>query len=140
VRKFKTKIGKSIMWYHAVTVSFFTYVPVSIYIVLQGYSYGLYNVDNPFLVILNYIFPLATTIILIVFQIHFEYGISNNQKFQLKDKYSHEIGNILQIIQSSMDIVSQNKDKVNVEVNEINDLVRTKCIEASTLIREIRTL
>jgi len=75
-----------------------------------------------------------------VFQVHLEYGISNNQRFQLKDKYSHEIGNILQIIQSSMDIVSQNKDKVNVEIDEINDLVRTKCIEASTLIREIRSL
>ncbi len=75
-----------------------------------------------------------------MFQVHLEYGISNNQRFQLKDKYSHEIGNILQIIQSSMDIVSQNKDKVNVEIDEINDLVRTKCIEASTLIREIRSL
>ena len=140
VRKFKEHIGKSIVWYHAVTVSFFAYIPVSIYSILQGYSYGLYDINNPFLVILNYIFPLATTLILIVFQVHLEYGISNNQKFQLKDKYSHEIGNILQIIQSSIDIINQKNDKVNTDLDEINDLVRTKCMEASNFIREIRTL
>ena len=140
VKKFKEHIGKSIVWYHAVTISFFCYIPVSTFIIIQGYSYGLYNINNPLLVILNYIFPLATTVILIVFLVHLEYGISNNQKFQLKDKYSHEIGNILQIIQSSTDIISQKKYKMNVDLEEVVDLVKTKCKEASTLLREIRAL
>jgi len=140
VRKFKEHIGKSIVWYYGVTINFFFYIPVSIFIILQGYSYGLYDVYNPFLVILNYIFPLTTTIVLIVFLVHLEYGISNNKKFQLKDKYSHEIGNILQILQSSIDILTQEKDNVKSELMEVNDLVKTKCKEASTLINEIRAL
>jgi light-regulated signal transduction histidine kinase (bacteriophytochrome) len=75
-----------------------------------------------------------------VFLVHLEYNISNSQKFQLKDKYSHEMGNILQVIQSSIDLLSQKKDQNDVDSLEGRELIKTKCQEASTLIREIRDL
>ena len=140
VRKSKERLGKSMMWYYAVIISFFMYLPVSFFIITQGHDYGLYNVNEPVLVILNYIFPMATTILLIVFLVHLEYNISNSKKFQLKDKYSHEMGNILQVIQSSIDLISQKNDKNNIDSLEGQELIKTKCKEASNLIREIRDL
>ena len=44
---------------------------------------------------------------LIILLIHVEYNFSQNQRFELKDKYSHNLGNILQFITGYIDLISQ---------------------------------
>ena len=79
-------------------------------------------------------------IILVILLIHVEYNFSNNQRFELKDKYSHNLGNILQYITGYSDILSQNDKSEDKESSELQSLFKQKCKEASGLLREIRDL
>ena len=71
--------------------------------------------------------------------VHIEYVISSRQKVELKDIYSHDIGNILQVIYSSSDIIEK-ITTIDSEEEEKLTLIKTKCKEASKIINEIRNL
>lgn len=139
LRQFKEFIGRSIRWYYITVGLLISFVPISFFIFIQGYGYGLYFTDNIPFIILNYIIGIITHFLLIVFLIHLEYTISIKQQNQLKDKYSHNLGNIMQVIYSSADLFKRVAKVEN--VNEKNlDLIERKCKEASKLIKEIRNL
>ncbi|MCK4480871.1 MAG: hypothetical protein KAV01_10110 [Candidatus Lokiarchaeota archaeon] len=139
LKKFKEFVGKSIRWYYITCGTVFGYLPISIFIYTQGYGYGLYNTDDVLFIILNYTIGIVTHILLIVLLIHLEYNISNERKNQLKDKYSHNLGNIMQVIYSSSDII---KRIIKPDVNEEEklELIEKKCKEAAKLINEIRNI
>lgn len=140
-KKFKETMGTALKWYYVFLINMGLYIPISIYITyLRSGYYGLYQSNDTFLILLNYIPSISFLIILIILLIHVEYNFSNNQRFELKDKYSHNLGNILQFITGYMDILSQN-DKSDVkESSELKELFKLKCKEASGLLREIREL
>ena len=133
-------MSRSNKWYYTACVVFFLYVPLSIIIVLQGYSFGLYYAENNVLVILNYTIAITITILIIIVFIQIEYSISSQKKNQLKDKYSHDLGNALQAIFSCFDLIdfknSLNKDNAAI----LEDILKPKLKEASNLIKEIRNL
>lgn len=139
LKKFKEFVGKSIRWYYITCGTVFGYLPISIFIYTQGYGYGLYNTDDILFIILNYTIGIVTHILLIVLFIHLEYNISNERKNQLKDKYSHNLGNIMQVIYSSSDIVKRIANLEKPEREKL-DLLERKCKEASNLINEIRDI
>lgn len=139
LKSFKKQVGKSIRWYYGVLLSFFTYLPISFIIFLQGFSYGLYDVNNEFVIILNYIPSIATTILIVIFLIHIEYNNSTFLKNKLKDQYSHDLGNILQVLLSTTDLLKL-KEAVEEDERDYIDLLKKKCKEASKLISEIRKL
>ncbi len=139
--RLKTFVGKNIKWWYATALFVYVYIPILIVIhYINNLSFGLYQSTSAFLLIINYFFGIAVMVFLIVLIIHLEYVISDKQKYELKDKYSHDIGNILQVIYTATDI-SKFEDKFQNDVLlEIKDLVQDKVKEASDLIKEIREL
>ncbi|MFX0021024.1 MAG: hypothetical protein ACFE9S_01765 [Candidatus Hermodarchaeota archaeon] len=132
-------MGKSIRWYYLVIISSLLYLPSSIYISFSGESWGLYDSENILLIIINYLPPIVANVLLIILLVHIEYSTSSKQKFDLKDKYSHNLGNILQVIYSSSDILNL-INNLEIGNKEKLELMRIKCKEASQLIKEIRDL
>ncbi|MFX1364597.1 MAG: hypothetical protein ACFFCE_12250 [Promethearchaeota archaeon] len=129
----------SIRWYFVGFVILFGFLPISIYIANQGYAYGLYYTNDILVIILNYIIAIVNQFLIIVLLIHLEYTISNSQQNQLKDKYSHNLGNIMQVIYSSADLFKRIIKEENIDKDNLN-LIERKCKEASKLINEIRNL
>ena len=140
IKQFKKYMGKSIRWYYSALLFVFPFIIVSIYTSLLEYDYGLYESDDIIMILLYYIPVNVIFIILIILLIHLEYGISTREVRYLKDKYSHDLGNILQVIYTATEI-SKNEDKFQKEMlSEMKDLVQDKVKEASNLIKEIRDL
>ncbi|MFX1384790.1 MAG: hypothetical protein ACFFBP_20375 [Promethearchaeota archaeon] len=140
LKNFKEKIGKSIRWYYLSCFSIIYYIPLSIILSLNGDSYGLYQTEDMTTIILAYIPILLTTILLIAFMIHLEYNISYQHKKDLKDKYSHDLGNILQAIESAHFIISSNNNIDKENILEAEDIIKKKFREASETLKEIRKL
>ena len=138
-KDFRKYIGKSIRWFYSAVILFSIFIPVSIINFLLGESYGLYDSENNLLIILNYIPTISTTVMLLVLLVHLEYSISTRKKFEIKDKYSHNLGNIMQVIYSSSDIIKRIA-KLDVNEEEKLELIERKCKEASKLINEIRNI
>ncbi|MFX1375355.1 MAG: hypothetical protein ACFFA0_06050 [Promethearchaeota archaeon] len=136
---FKEILGEGIRWYYISIIYMVGFVPVSIFIYLKGYGYGLYNSDDLLLIVLNYGFAIVFLILIVLLHIHNEYTMSYKQKNQLKDKFSHNLGNIMQVIYSSVDLIKR-ISKIENNENDKLDLIEKKCKEASNLINEIRDL
>ncbi|MHA2233613.1 MAG: hypothetical protein ACXAB4_14115, partial [Candidatus Hodarchaeales archaeon] len=103
------------------------------------YSYGFYqSTDNP-AVIVNYLFAIGITAVILVLFIHIEYSISQVEKYQLKDKYSHNLGNILQALTSAASLLELRKSRSQEDLLNL-ELIQQKCVEASSLVKEIRKL
>ena len=99
----------------------------------MGYSFGLSFGDNLPATIIHYFFTIGITILLAVLTIHLENSLSYNHKFQLKDRYSLDLGNIMQIILNTVETFLPSDDPVSVQLIK-------KCTEAGNLIKEIREL
>lgn len=138
-KKFKEFMGKSITWYYLTVFTFFIYFPISIFISTKGYGYGVYNTTDPIIIMLNYLPTLVGTILLVVLFVHLEYSTSTRQKNELKDKYSHNLGNIMQIIVSATDI-SEMHYKQGRDILPNLQIIKEKTKEAAKLIKEIRKL
>jgi hypothetical protein len=91
------------------------------------------------LIVITYVPGIVTTLLLIILLVHLEYSISNREKFDLKDKYSHELGNIMQAIFTTFDLIKTKREPKK-EVAELEALLETKLNDASNLIKEIRKL
>lgn len=132
-------MGKSIRWFYFTIVIALIYLPSSIYISLSGESFGLYDSENILLILINYLPPIVANVLLIILLVHLEYTISIREKFNLKDKYSHNLGNIVQVIYSSADFIKYIA-KLGKDEEEMLKLVEKKCKEAAQLIKEIRSI
>ena len=82
---------------------------------------------------------LIAHIFVILFIVHLEYVSTNKKKNDLKDKYSHNLGNIMQAISSAQELIDD-KNIAKEKTSELNHLIKIKIDEASKLIREIRKL
>ena len=135
---FKNKISmKSYYWYLIVLLIIYFYFLSYVIFVFQGYSFGFYSDEFSIPMFVNYFLGNASTIALIIYSIHLEYDISKIQKNKLIDKYSHDLGNIIQVISSAATLTHVNED-LNKEKAENLDLIQKKCEEAAELIKDIR--
>ena len=91
------------------------------------------------MIMFNYLPTIGFTIILIVLLVNIEYRLSSRERFELKDTFSHDLGNIMQVINSASDLIDINTD-LNEQAKEGLELIHSKCKEASKLIRQIRNL
>ncbi len=115
------------------------YLPIGILIQMKGYSFGLYFAEDTLFIILNYGYLFLLTVLLTIFTIYLEFKLSDSQKYVLKDKYSHDLGNALQSIYMAIEILEErilNQD----ESSELKELLERKRKEASDLLKEIRDL
>ena len=62
-----------------------------------------------------------------------------NEKDILKDKYSHDLGNILQAISISYDLINR-ENHSSIKSDELDTLIKNKVNEASKLVKSIRDL
>jgi len=62
-----------------------------------------------------------------------------NEKNTLKDKYSHDLGNILHSISITFELM-KTMEPSDKELNELENLLKNKIHEASDLVKEIRKL
>ncbi|MFX1355926.1 MAG: hypothetical protein ACFFA8_01455 [Promethearchaeota archaeon] len=127
-------IGKSIIWYYITVIFGLMVIGNSIFLFLKGYSYGLYDSNDNLAIFFNYFFGTGVTILILIFFIHLEYNILKQQQLELKDIYSHDLGNILQSILSASEIMSYEKD------DDLMNLIKEKSKEASELISKIKKL
>ena len=119
--------------------TFIFYFPVSVFISTKGYGYGVYNATDPIIIMLNYLPTIIGTILTVILYVHLEYTTSTRQKNDLKDKYSHNLGNIMQIITSATD-VSEMHYKQEKDILPNLQLIKEKTEEAAKLIKQIRKL
>jgi hypothetical protein len=138
-KKFKKYMGRSIIWYYASVLTLSLFFPVSIIINLQGYGFGLYNADDAVLIMFNYIPTIMSSICLIILLVHVEYTTSSRKQLELKDNYSHDLGNILQVISSAFELIEM-KGRSESETSELGELLKDKLNEAAKQIRDIREL
>jgi len=138
-KSFKKYMGRSMIWFYASVLIMSLLFPVSIIINLQGYGYGLYNADDPVLIMFNYVPVIVSSIGLIILLVHLEYTTSSRKQLELKDNYSHELGNILQVISSAFELIEM-KGRSESEASELGELLKDKLNEAAKQIREIREL
>ncbi|MFW9940461.1 MAG: hypothetical protein ACFFFT_05430 [Candidatus Thorarchaeota archaeon] len=136
---FKKKIGKSIRWYYLTCLSIVLYIPLAILSMLTSLNSGSFQSQDITIIVGAYTSVIIMTILLMSFIIHLEYTISNKQQNQLKDKYSHNLGNIMQVIYSSADLFKRITNLENIDKDKL-ELIERKCKEASELIKEIRKI
>ena len=135
---FKNQISiKSYYWYLAVLLTFYSMTLSYIIFIFQGYSFGFYSDEFSIPMFVNYFLGNVSTISIIIYSIHLEYDISKIQKFKLTDKYSHDLGNLIQVVYSAAILTNVDKD-LNKEKAENLDLIQKKCEEAAELIKDIR--
>jgi len=138
-KSFTKYMGRSIIWYYASGLTIILFFPVSIIINLQGYGYELYNANDPVLIMFNYIPTIVISIFLIILLVHLEYTTSSRKQLDLKDNYSHDLGNILQVISSAFELIEM-KGRSESETSELGELLKNKLNEAAKQIRDIREL
>lgn len=138
-KEFVKYMGKSIRWYYAILFLFISYFPISAISFLWGYNYGLYNAEDTLLIVLYYVPSISSTVLLTILLVHLEYTISSREKYGLKDRYSHNLGNIMQVIKSSSELISLSANLTSQEKSNL-ELINQKCNESAKLIKEIRDL
>jgi len=132
-------LGNSMKWYYMLLIAGIILFMVSIVTIISEEGYGLFNSNNSPLIFLTYGMTIVGHTIAIIFIINIENSFSYRDKMILKDKYSHTLGNITQVIQSaaSLAATSTSIDKSDFERLA---LILKKTEEASKLIKEIRKL
>jgi hypothetical protein len=139
-RKFTERVNKQ-LWYQYFLFGIVSllYIPISIYIFIEGLRFGLYEAENVILIILNYGYIFIITFFIQMLTVHLEFTLSNIQKDKLKDMYSHNLGNALQAIYMSVDLFL-NPEINNTDAQEIKNSLQVKLSEAAELLKEIRDL
>ncbi|MBN1802265.1 MAG: hypothetical protein JW891_12210 [Candidatus Lokiarchaeota archaeon] len=137
LKTFKNTIGNSARWYFVFLILLLGFIPIILIIYLRGYNFGLYNSDDPALTIFNYAYSILISTVQLVFIVHIEFNQRYNINATLKDKYSHELGNILQILYTSIQLVKK-KEITAEEINELLDLSEEKCVSASEFLKNIK--
>jgi signal transduction histidine kinase len=80
------------------------------------------------------------SLLLIILLVHLEYTISSRVKNNLKDKYSHDLGNVLQAIRTNCELARLRKMLSEKELGELDNLLEESNKEAARLINEIRNI
>jgi signal transduction histidine kinase len=138
--KIQKFLDKRFIWYYITSGFFLALIVISIYNFTQGYSWGLYDADNVTLMIIQYSIGVCLTLSLLILIIFIDYAISLAGKSEMKDKYSHDLGNILQVILNANTLLSEKRDMQDVERENLETLIQSKLQEAAKLIREIRQI
>lgn len=108
---------------------------VNIVVIFTNLSLGIIELRD---VELEMITRIALSFITPFTFIHLEYNLLGNQKDKLKDNYSHNLSNILQIVSGRIYVISNAKNNEESE-NELNKL-QSDVEDISDLINKIRKI
>ncbi len=133
--RLRTYIGSSIGLLYGMITFILCYLAVYLlFIPKEEFIYGLYDSNDIFSIIVQYVFAIGITILFLILIIQIEQGIASQTRFLLTDTYSHDIGNKMQIILVTLELLEEVLPENRTEI----ELLKSKCIEAGDLISEIR--
>ncbi|MHA1682863.1 MAG: hypothetical protein ACTSUE_18135 [Promethearchaeota archaeon] len=93
---------------------------------------------------MNYSAGILVAFIKTTMIVQLEYNVSINKEMHLRDKYSHELGNIIQVLKSSLFVLQEKgrelQSQPDGKIEGMISIADKKCNEASELIRKIREL
>jgi hypothetical protein len=137
--RFKSKFGGSIKWYFLLATLTIIQIFISLIMGFIDYEFNLQQVEAIPYEVVDYLLTIINTILLLILVIHLEYNITNEEKYAIIDKYSHNLGNIMQTLYSACQLrVLRNLPEE--KINELKNLQYEKLEEASKLIDEIKKL
>ena len=126
--------AKTYNWFLFVAVFLYAYIIDYFFLISQGKANGGIVNAHPMELILYFFLLNAVTMMIVILVLHIEYDLTNLQRFELKDTYSHDLGNILQVIYSAAEIMKKDQ---NFEMLEV---IEEHLNKAAYLIKEIRKL
>ena len=124
----------SLKYYYAIILNIVAIFIIIIFIILQGEEYGLYYSSNDLLILINFSAGVVLTFLLLVFMIQLEHDHNQYLMLKFKDNYSHDLGNNLQKIYSSLELIELSND------NKPLEAAKKIVTESAELIEEIRDL
>lgn len=138
---FKQEVGASIKWFYVIIIVGILQVLVILLLTFQGYNLGLYDAHflDDYVIFVNNAMSIGILAVTVVLLIHLENSRSERYNYRLKDKYSHDLGNIIQVIVGGMQLV-ESKQIADTEKRDTLLLINQKCAEGAELIQEIRNL
>jgi len=135
---FKKELSiKSFYWYLIFVFIIYVFIVFYVIFLLQGYTFGFYSDEFSIPMFINYFVGILSNFVMLIYSIHLEYDISKVQKYNLRDKYSHDLGNLVQVIYSAATLTNVDED-LNKEKTENLELIQKKCEEAAKLIKDIK--
>ncbi len=140
-QNFKQAVGESVKWFYALIITGMIQMAVFIYFTLAGINLSVTSsqIEDLFALSIVNSFAIAVTVLIVVLLIHLENSRGNIYNFQLKDKYSHDLANLIQIITTTMHVIEKGSLS-NYEKEESRSLLEQKLEEVHKLLQEIRTL
>lgn len=140
-KAFRQEVGASIKWFYSIIFVMVMQILVFSYLATQGITLGLYGThfQDDFQLFVNNTLSIGILALTVVLFIHLETSRSERYNYRLKDKYSHDLGNLVQVIVSGMQFLEAQKI-AEIEKKEIITLINDKCEEVAELIHEIRNL
>jgi amino acid permease len=140
IKVFKKDLSiKLFYWYLIFIFTIYAFIIFYVISLLQGYSFGFYSDDFSIPMFINYFLGIISNIVILIYTIHLEYDISKIQKYNLRDKYSHDLGNIIQVISSAAILTNVDED-LNNQKTENLEIIQKKCEEAAKLIKDIKKI
>ena len=144
LQKMRKKFGREIKWYYITAIYGVIVIIGSIYLSTtwnSSFSYGLYESTNELAIMINYILGIGVAIFAAINMFAIEYGIITTQKFILKDNYSHDLGNMIQVVMGCTYVIRHfqtisNESEVVTMLDKIEDI----SLKAGKLIGEVRKL
>lgn len=133
-KNFRSHIGNSIIWFYCTFIVVILYLFDLIYLASKNALFNLYQEDI-LSVLVYYLFGIGISLIVLVLLMHLEHSLSTIDKNALKDIFSHDLGNLVQIIYSNIEMHETSCEKlINVK------LIKQRCKDAGDLINKIRSL
>ena len=138
--KNKKILGKTITYYYLLLAVLTLYVPVVLLVYSGGYSFGLFYSNDVVLIFLNYLNVIMGTIIMIIYFIHLEYSLTDKERYDIKDKYSHNMGNILQTIYLSVDLLKTDEKMTKSDRKNLAGVIEDRIKRAGKILEEVREI
>jgi hypothetical protein len=140
-KNFQQEVGESVKWFYVLIWTGALLMIIYIGFSLTGINLAAYSseIESEVAIIVVNSFALALMVLILVLLIHMENSRSSLYNYKLKDKYSHNLGNLVQVMVSAIHIIEQGGVQKS-ERERIVDLLNQKSQEVSDLIHEIRTL
>ncbi|MFX1255131.1 MAG: hypothetical protein ACFFCZ_26260 [Promethearchaeota archaeon] len=142
--KMRKAVGREIKWYYITAIYGVIVIIGLIYLSITSnstISYGLYESTNEIAIVINYLLGIGVAILAAINMFALEYGVITTQKFVLKDNYSHDLGNMIQVVMGCVYIIRHFQTISNeLEVITMLDKIEDTSLKAGKLIEEVRKL
>jgi len=138
-KKFKDKYQGSVKWYYLLASIIIIQIIFSLFLQLTDIDSNQNQVNTFLNIVFNDLLTIIIVVIILILMVHIEYNILHEEKHKLIDKYSHNLGNIMQSLYSACQLINKGNLEKD-QQDKLEKLQSEKLKEASKLIKEIRKL